>query len=235
MQKTFLSIACVSGALAVVLGAFGAHALKAKISPADLQVFETGIKYQMYHTFALIAIGILMDKFPLHPYLNGAGYFFIAGMIFFSGSLYLLATRHLLGIENWRWMGPVTPLGGLSFIIGWVLLLLTVSACSPKSKPNSTLPETFRLIVTFASQGEGTDAQGYTLFQEYLKKHPLEKTEGQSVSWGKEGETDYCFHLKTLNPAAQQDFIEGLKTLLKEHPLVQFKENTVEHRITRKF
>lgn len=126
MQKIFFSVASITGGLAVMLGAFGAHALKAKLSVEQLQVFETGVKYQMYHTFALLCIALLMEKFPDKTGLNIAGYCFIIGMFLFSGSLYLLSMKDFLGLENWRWLGPITPLGGLSFIIGWALMLVVV-------------------------------------------------------------------------------------------------------------
>src|SRR5207237_9473393 len=92
MLNTFLSIGASAAVLAVILGAFGAHALKEKIAPEQIQIFETGIRYQMYHAFALIIVGILFEKFG-SSLLNTSGYFFITGMIFFSGSLYLLALR----------------------------------------------------------------------------------------------------------------------------------------------
>jgi uncharacterized membrane protein YgdD (TMEM256/DUF423 family) len=125
MQKLFLSIGSLAAAVAVMLGAFGAHALKEKLSPDQLQVFETGVRYQFYHAFALIAIGILAEKFS-SSLLNYSGWLFCLGIIFFSGSLYLLSTRNLLGIENWKFLGPVTPLGGLCFIAGWIFLLVSV-------------------------------------------------------------------------------------------------------------
>lgn len=106
-------------ALAVILGAFGAHALKSKLSTDNLQIFETAVRYQMYHSFALILVFILSDK--LNPkLLNYSGNFFVAGVILFSGSVYLLACRELLGIVGWgKILGPITPLGGLCYIIGW--------------------------------------------------------------------------------------------------------------------
>jgi uncharacterized membrane protein YgdD (TMEM256/DUF423 family) len=124
MQKMIFSLGATFAAIAVILGAFGAHALKAKFEPEQLQVFETGVRYQMYHAFALIIAGLVYDKFN-QPMLNYSAFFFIAGIIFFSGSLYLLASKNLLGIENWKFLGPITPLGGLCFIVGWVLLAVS--------------------------------------------------------------------------------------------------------------
>lgn len=119
MEKKFLTCGSVMAALGVILGAFGAHALKSKLSTDNLQIFETAVRYQMYHSFALILVFILSDK--LNPkLLNYSGSFFVAGIVLFSGSVYLLACRELLGIVGWeKILGPITPLGGLSFIIGW--------------------------------------------------------------------------------------------------------------------
>lgn len=125
MQKIFLVLGSVAAAIAVLLGAFGAHALKEKLAPDQLQVFETGVRYQFYHAFALIVVGLLAEKFS-SPLLNYSGWLFFLGIIFFSGSLYLLSTRNLLGIENWKFLGPITPLGGLCFIVGWLLVVISV-------------------------------------------------------------------------------------------------------------
>ncbi|MFK7904551.1 MAG: DUF423 domain-containing protein [Chitinophagales bacterium] len=125
MQRNLLIIGCFLAALAVILGAFGAHGLKAMISPEHLQVFETGVKYQFYHTFAIIMTALLLEKFN-HAFTTYAAFCFIIGIVLFSGSLYLLATRTLLGIENLSLIGPMTPIGGLFFIVGWVLLAVSV-------------------------------------------------------------------------------------------------------------
>lgn len=115
-------MAALLAAAAVMLGAFGAHGLKAKLTPDQLQVFETGVKYQFYHALGLFLLGLLLPQHSSNPLLVYAGYAFMVGILLFSGSLYLLANKTLLGIEGWRWLGPVTPLGGLSFIVGWLLL-----------------------------------------------------------------------------------------------------------------
>jgi uncharacterized membrane protein YgdD (TMEM256/DUF423 family) len=254
MQKTFLTIACISGSLAVILGAFGAHALKARLTPGDLMVFETGVKYQMYHTFALITVAFLIDKYPGHALLNGAGYFFMAGILLFSGSLYLLASKNLLGIEKWRWMGPVTPLGGLSFVLGWIFILLTVTSCSHKNKPgqSASMSKTdqnanainneklknndalsCRFIVSFISTGAGTDRKAYTKFESFITNYQNTKkvvVNYESIPWGREGEADYCFNLKELSEVDQHLFIDDLKDLLKEYPLVLFQENASAHK-----
>ncbi|HKR06848.1 MAG TPA: DUF423 domain-containing protein [Bacteroidia bacterium] len=117
-----LIISSISGLLCVVLGAFGAHQLKAVLPADQLSVFETAVRYQFYHTFALLAVAIL-DSDNENKFLKRAAYTFITGIILFSGSLYLLSIRSLLGAEM-RWLGPVTPLGGLFFMIGWLMLFL---------------------------------------------------------------------------------------------------------------
>lgn len=125
MQKTFLIAATAFGALAVALGAFGAHALKAKISTEHLQIFETGVRYQFYHALALILLAIAFDKISSGP-AQIAGYCFIAGIVLFSGSIYLLATREVLGIDSWKSiLGPITPVGGLCLLSGWVFFLIS--------------------------------------------------------------------------------------------------------------
>jgi len=125
MQKMFLATGASLAALAVILGAFGAHALKARLDTTQLQVFETAVRYQMYHALALILLGILFDKLN-QQYLNISGYAFIAGILLFSGSLYLLSMKEILGTQDWRFLGPITPLGGLSFIFGWVMLFVAI-------------------------------------------------------------------------------------------------------------
>jgi uncharacterized membrane protein YgdD (TMEM256/DUF423 family) len=125
MQKTFGIIAAAYGALAVILGAFGAHALKEKLDVYQLEIFNKGVQYQFYHVVALFAVALLADKIQPKT-LTFAGWFFTAGILFFSGSLYLLATRSLLGTDALTpILGPITPLGGLCFIIGWILLLVS--------------------------------------------------------------------------------------------------------------
>ena len=125
MQKLFFISGSAAAGIAVILGAFGAHALKEKLAADQLQVFETAVRYQMYHSFALISVALLSEKFNTQ-WLNYSGYLFMAGIILFCGSLYLLSTRNLLGIDNWKFLGPITPLGGLCFICGWMLMLIGV-------------------------------------------------------------------------------------------------------------
>jgi uncharacterized membrane protein YgdD (TMEM256/DUF423 family) len=115
--------AAVAGALlagiGVALGAFGAHALRARLEPRSLEIYETGVRYQMYHAFALLAVAWLLSRNV--PAAANAGWAFMLGTLLFSGSLYLMA------LTGWRWLGPVTPLGGAAFLAGWVLLALAAA------------------------------------------------------------------------------------------------------------
>ncbi|PCH69208.1 MAG: hypothetical protein COC01_02015 [Bacteroidetes bacterium] len=120
MQKMLLVFSGISGAVAVVLGALGAHALKVKLSAEAVSSFETGVKYQFYHTIVLVLIALLLFKLE-SKFINWSAYCFIIGIALFSGSIYLLSTKEITGIE-WIWLGPVTPVGGLFFIAGWILL-----------------------------------------------------------------------------------------------------------------
>lgn len=109
--------------LAVIAGAFGAHALKAVLQPAQLQVWHTAVEYQFYHVFALLFLSTFA-RFK-NKMISASYYLFTFGIILFSGSLYLLSCRDVLG-WGWLWlMGPITPIGGLLFIWGWLMLLLT--------------------------------------------------------------------------------------------------------------
>ena len=123
-MKLIFTTGALLGALAVAFGAFAAHGLSQKLPPEKLQIFDTAVKYQFYHVFAIMIVGILAAQNPT-ALLLWSGRLFIIGIFLFSGSIYLLATRELLGIESWsKFLGPVTPLGGLSFIAGWILLAL---------------------------------------------------------------------------------------------------------------
>jgi uncharacterized membrane protein YgdD (TMEM256/DUF423 family) len=126
MKKNLLVIAGISGSLCVALGAMGAHALKDKLPLENLQTYETAVRYQFYHTLALILVVILSDKIQ-SKFLNYAFSLFIAGIILFSFSLYFLALRPTMGIgnEEMKWIGAITPLGGVSFILGWISLSLS--------------------------------------------------------------------------------------------------------------
>jgi uncharacterized membrane protein YgdD (TMEM256/DUF423 family) len=118
MERRFLFLASLAGGLAVILGAFGAHGLKGRLDPAQLDVFEVGVRYHMYHALALLALAALLSRRPAERLLQAAGWLFLAGMVLFSGSLYLLA---LTGI---RALGMITPVGGHAFIAGWLSMAL---------------------------------------------------------------------------------------------------------------
>jgi uncharacterized membrane protein YgdD (TMEM256/DUF423 family) len=115
MERIFLAIGAISAFVAVAAGAFGAHGLKNRLSPDMLAVFETGVRYQMYHAFALIVAAWAQTRWP-GTLTTTSGWFFIAGTVLFSGSLYLLSLSGL------RWLGAITPLGGLAFLAGWLCL-----------------------------------------------------------------------------------------------------------------
>jgi uncharacterized membrane protein YgdD (TMEM256/DUF423 family) len=126
MQRNFLITASLLGALAVALGAFGAHGLeKIATDGKILHGFQTATEYQMYHALALLAVAILYDKFPVST-MKWAGYSFIAGIILFSGSLYLLTFLKIQESSAVKFVGPITPVGGICFIAGWLLLLIAV-------------------------------------------------------------------------------------------------------------
>ena len=119
MEKTFLIVATVFGGLAVALGAFGAHGLQGMVTEARLATFETAVRYQMYHALALFAVVGLM-RWTASPLLGWAGWLLIAGVLIFSGSLYLLV------FTNASWLGAVAPIGGTAMIVGWLLMLVAV-------------------------------------------------------------------------------------------------------------
>jgi uncharacterized membrane protein YgdD (TMEM256/DUF423 family) len=117
VDRLFFALGSASALVAVAAGAFGAHGLRARLTPDLLAVFETGARYQMYHALALLAVGWAATRWP-GPWPLRAGWLFVAGTLLFSGSLYALA---LSGV---RWLGAITPLGGVAFLAGWACLLL---------------------------------------------------------------------------------------------------------------
>ena len=119
-MKNVLIAGTFSGAIAVMLGAFGAHALRSSLSEESLRVFHTGVEYQFYHSLALLLTGVMVERFRSAIVLM-AGYAFITGIILFSGSLYLLAT-----VNSLHWLGIATPIGGLCFIAGWIFLAMGI-------------------------------------------------------------------------------------------------------------
>lgn len=123
LNKTFLLLGALSGAISVAAGAFGAHALRERVEPRLLEVFETAARYQMYHALALLVVGLVASRWPGN-YTTYAGWLFVAGTVFFSGSLYAMT---FTGV---RALGAITPIGGVCFIAGWLCLAMAVSKAS---------------------------------------------------------------------------------------------------------
>ncbi|MDX1618898.1 MAG: DUF423 domain-containing protein [Balneolaceae bacterium] len=117
MSKLFITAAGIGMALAVTLGAFGAHGLRGRLTPEMMEIFQTGVQYHLIHALGLLAVGLLAIHFPESAYLKWSGWLMLAGIVLFSGSLYILS---MSGI---RWLGAVTPVGGLSFIAAWILMV----------------------------------------------------------------------------------------------------------------
>jgi uncharacterized membrane protein YgdD (TMEM256/DUF423 family) len=121
MDRTFLLIGALAGFTGVTLGAFGAHALRGRLSPEMLVVFETGVRYQMYHALVIIATGLILARMS-GWLIVAAGWLFTAGIVLFSGSLYLLA---FTGVTM---LGAITPIGGVAFLLGWACLALAAAS-----------------------------------------------------------------------------------------------------------
>ena len=115
MDRIFFAIGSLSGFIGVALGAFGAHALKSRLDADLLATFEVGVRYQMYHAFALLAVAWAQTRWP-GAVLTASGWLFVAGTLVFSGSLYALSLSGL------RWLGAITPVGGLALLAGWLCL-----------------------------------------------------------------------------------------------------------------
>ena len=115
MDRTFFALGSLSAAVAVAAGAFGAHLLRARLAPGDLATFETAARYQMYHALALLAVAWVAQQWP-GALPRAAGWLFVAGTLVFSGSLYALV------LSGQRWLGAVTPIGGVAFLAGWACL-----------------------------------------------------------------------------------------------------------------
>ena len=118
-MRLWIILGAILAALSVLIGAFGAHGLKSKISSENLLIFEIGVRYQMYHSLGLIILGILSFNFS-YEVIKFPGYLFCSGILIFSGSLYLLV------ITNLRWLGAITPIGGFCFILGWLMLAFNI-------------------------------------------------------------------------------------------------------------
>jgi uncharacterized membrane protein YgdD (TMEM256/DUF423 family) len=119
MERFFFAAGSISAFIAVALGAFGAHGLRSRLTPEMLNIFEVGVRYQMYHAFALFAVAWATSRWPENDF-TAAGWAFIIGTVIFSGSLYLLSMTDI------RWFGAITPLGGLGFLAGWAILAWSI-------------------------------------------------------------------------------------------------------------
>ena len=118
--KLLLLLGSINAALVVMLGAFGAHALKARLSEQMMAVYQTGVQYHFYHAIGLLVLGLLAFHLPASSWLKWSGWLMFSGIILFSGSLYALA------LTNIRWLGAITPLGGTAFILAWLCLSLAI-------------------------------------------------------------------------------------------------------------
>jgi uncharacterized membrane protein YgdD (TMEM256/DUF423 family) len=122
MDRLFITLGALSGFLAVAAGAFGAHALRDRLTGAMLDVFQTGVTYQMYHALALVGVGILLARFSIDGsvWLTAAGWLFVGGSVLFSGSLYALS------LSGTTWLGAITPVGGIAFLVGWLAVAIGI-------------------------------------------------------------------------------------------------------------
>lgn len=116
MHRTFLLIGALAGVVGVTLGAFGAHGLRSRLTPDMLAVFETGVRYHLYHALAIIGVAAVADRLQAGRLILASGWLFLAGIVLFSGSLYLLS------ITGIRILGAITPFGGVAFLLGWACL-----------------------------------------------------------------------------------------------------------------
>lgn len=130
MTRLFVRLGALSAAMAVAAGAFGAHALRARLEPRLLEVFETGARYQMYHAIGMLAVAWLLSRVDVRgrAAARASGWLFVAGTVLFSGSLYAMA---LTGV---RALGAITPVGGLCFLAGWAAMVLAASGLAERSE-----------------------------------------------------------------------------------------------------
>ena len=120
MAKFYLLLGSINALLVVLIGAFAAHGLKARLTVENMAIFQTGVQYHFYHAVGLILVGLIAWHIPTSPYLRWSAWLMIMGIILFSGSLYALS------ITNIRWLGMITPVGGMAFIIAWLLLSIGI-------------------------------------------------------------------------------------------------------------
>lgn len=120
ISKLFLIAGSLNALLAVFLGAFGAHGLRSRITEDLMAIYQTGVQYHFYHALGLIAIGIITIHLPISFWIKWSGWLMLAGILLFSGSLYILS------LTNIRWLGAITPLGGMAFILAWLSLAIGI-------------------------------------------------------------------------------------------------------------
>lgn len=120
MFKLFASAGSINALIAVLLGAFGAHALKNRLTTEMMEIFQTGVQYHFYHALGLLAVGIIALHLPESGWLKASGWLMLAGIVIFSGSLYVLSVTGI------KWLGAITPIGGTAFIVAWILLTVAV-------------------------------------------------------------------------------------------------------------
>lgn len=119
-SKIFLLLGALNAALSVLLGAFGAHALKGRLTGSDMAIFQTAGQYHFYHALGLIVVGLMLTTWPVSTWMKASGWLMLIGIVLFPGSLYLLVISQL------RWLGAITPFGGTAFILAWILLIAGV-------------------------------------------------------------------------------------------------------------
>lgn len=126
MYRTWIVIAAVNGLISVVLGAFGAHGLEKLVDKSKLATFDVGVRYQMYHALAMLAVAWVMSIAPTRT-ATASGVCMLVGIVLFSGSIYGLV------LTSWKWLGPVTPIGGTLLMVGWLLLAIAAARLGPSS------------------------------------------------------------------------------------------------------
>lgn len=135
MPRTIFTLGALFAALGVTFGAFGAHGLKTRLEPEMLAIFETGVRYQMYHAFGMLAAAWLYTQAPSTA-VKAAGWLFAVGILIFSGTLYGLSLSSLGQAEPLKWLGMITPLGGLAMIVGWICLAVGAWKLKPQESPS---------------------------------------------------------------------------------------------------
>ena len=120
MAKFYLVLGSINAMLVVIIGAFGAHGLKDRLTAENMAVFQTGVQYHFYHAVGLILLGLIALQIPISPYLRWSAWLMLMGIVLFSGSLYALS------ITNIRWLGMITPFGGMAFILAWLMLAIGI-------------------------------------------------------------------------------------------------------------